>query len=269
MVWLRIDDQIAHHPKFVDAGPIASWLWICGNAYCNKYLTDGFIQTSTLARLGAVTNARKWAERLVAVGLWDRAEEGYQVHDFHDFNPTAAQVRERREAERVTKSKAGRAGGVKSGESRRRSIEADAKQNGSRDEADAASGSEAPSRPVPSDPIPQTPSASSALRRVEPNGSGRQHGRIFLHRWQLDALIDMLGAHADGFALDEFLDTLTRKAAGMVLTKETTWPWVQAELTRECERRGLPLIAVAPVVAPSRKTAAMQAGMRAFLGDGS
>lgn len=106
MVWIRIDDQIAHHPKFIAAGPVASWLWVCGNGYCNKYLTDGFIPTSALPTLGGVTNADKWAERLVEVGLWIPAPSGFQVHDFHDYNPTAAEVR----AKRKKRSKAGKAG---------------------------------------------------------------------------------------------------------------------------------------------------------------
>lgn len=103
MVWLRIDDQIAHHPKFIDAGPIASWLWVCGNAYCNKYLTDGFIRSSALGTLGGVTNAKRWAEVLVKVGLWEAAAGGYRVHDFHDFNPTAQEVRANREWDRRRK----------------------------------------------------------------------------------------------------------------------------------------------------------------------
>ncbi len=66
MVWIRIDDQIAHHPKFMEAGPIASWLWVCGNGYCNKFLTDGFIPATVLGRWGTPRDANK----LVEVGLW-------------------------------------------------------------------------------------------------------------------------------------------------------------------------------------------------------
>lgn len=113
MVWLRIDDQIAHHPKFIEAGPVASWLWICGNAYCNKYLTDGFIKASALTTLGGVTNARKWAERLADVGLWKRVDGGYTVHDFHDHNPTAADVRAKREADRIRKESARNGKGIR------------------------------------------------------------------------------------------------------------------------------------------------------------
>jgi hypothetical protein len=103
MVWVRIDDQIAHHPKFIAAGPIAAWLWVCGNAYCNKYLTDGFIPAAAIRTIGVVTNASKWAEQLVEVNLWERVDGGYRVHDFHDHNPSAADVRTRREQDRLRK----------------------------------------------------------------------------------------------------------------------------------------------------------------------
>lgn len=103
MVWLKIDDQIAHHPKFVAAGPLASWLWVCGNGYCNKYLTDGFIPAGVLATLGSVPQATKWAHRLVEVGLWEAATGGFRVHDFHDHNPTAADVKAKRTQDRHRK----------------------------------------------------------------------------------------------------------------------------------------------------------------------
>lgn len=119
MVWLRIDDQIAHHPKFLEVGPVASWLWLCGNAYCNKYLTDGFIKESALSTLGSVTNPKHWADRLVDVGLWTRVEGGFCVHDFHDFNPKAEDVRQRRDDVSAKRAASGRMGGVASGATRR------------------------------------------------------------------------------------------------------------------------------------------------------
>lgn len=106
MVWLRIDDQIAHHPKFIEAGPLASWLWVCGNGYCNKYLTDGFIPKSAIRTLGTVPSPEKWAKRLIDVGLWERTDGGYRVHDFHDHNPRAADVKAKRESDRKRKESA-------------------------------------------------------------------------------------------------------------------------------------------------------------------
>lgn len=119
MVWIKLDDQIAHHPKFMAAGPVASWLWVCGNGYCNKFLTDGFIPTAAVRTLGGVANALKVAEVLVAVKLWERVEGGFTVHDFHDHNPTAAEVKAKREEVSQIRAVSGRLGGLASAASKR------------------------------------------------------------------------------------------------------------------------------------------------------
>jgi len=55
------------------------------------------------------------AEMLVRSGLWDRVADGYRVHDFLDFNDSAATVRKRRSEMREL----GKRGGVASGQARR------------------------------------------------------------------------------------------------------------------------------------------------------
>jgi hypothetical protein len=69
----------------------------------------------------------------------------------------------------------------------------------------------------------------------------RTYGRITLHRWQLESLIAALGPHADGFDLDAWVLDLSALAdrRQLVLDRQTLWPWVQAELRAECQRRGL------------------------------
>ena len=102
-MWSRVDDNIPHHPKFVKAGALPSWLWVCGNCYCNRYLTDGFIPVEVLSTLGQIPNVKTHADKLVAVGLWESCEGGYRVHDFHDHNPHAATVKAKREQDRERK----------------------------------------------------------------------------------------------------------------------------------------------------------------------
>lgn len=119
-MWVRIDDQIAHHPKFLTVGAEASWLWLCGQSYCARYLTDGFIPSPALPTLCIVSDINGSAERLVMVGLWDRVEGGYQVHDYHDYNPTRDEVLERKRE----RSEAGRRGGKKSAAHRLTKIDA-------------------------------------------------------------------------------------------------------------------------------------------------
>src|SRR3990167_2779335 len=105
-MWSRVDDNLPHHPKFVKAGPVASLLWVCGNCYCNRYLTDGFIAEEALATLGCVPRVHSYAKKLTRIGLWNVVAGGYQVHHFHDHNPLAADVKAKREWDRLRKQAA-------------------------------------------------------------------------------------------------------------------------------------------------------------------
>lgn len=98
MSWIKIDDQFADHPKVVEAGPLAAWLYVCGLTYCGRYLTDGWIPDGQVRKLADVDKATDLADRLVDVGLWDRVDDGYVVHDYLDYNPSGAKVKAEREA---------------------------------------------------------------------------------------------------------------------------------------------------------------------------
>ena len=98
MAWIKIDDQFSDHPKVIAAGPLAAWLHICGLTYCGRYLTDGLIPLGQLRKLADVDNAIELAARLVEVGLWEETEGGFLVHDYLDYNPSAAKVKAERAA---------------------------------------------------------------------------------------------------------------------------------------------------------------------------
>lgn len=149
MSWIKLDDQIARHPKFIKAGPIASWLWVCGQSFCAQYLTDGFIPAEAVSSLGRINQPEKHAQRLVDVGLWDRESGGYRVHDYHDYQPSKVEVERRREERR----KAGKKGGKRKAE-----LWQNASNEPSKNEANVC--------PVP-DPVPN---ASTKHSRTQPNG---------------------------------------------------------------------------------------------------
>lgn len=96
MPWVRIDDQYPEHPKVTQAGHLAAWLNVCGLAYCNRLLTDGFVAEAMVARLSSVPQPAKRAAELVAAGLWDRVEGGYQIHDYLKYQKTGEQIRTER-----------------------------------------------------------------------------------------------------------------------------------------------------------------------------
>lgn len=112
MTWVKLDDAFTDHPKVMAAGPLASWLHVCGLTYCSRLLTDGFIPAGQVRKLADVDNAGELAEQLVAVGLWDRCEGGFRIHDYLDYNPSREDALAKREHVSEVRREAGRAGGM-------------------------------------------------------------------------------------------------------------------------------------------------------------
>ena len=103
MSWIRLDDQIAHHPKTTRAG-LSSWLWVCCIGYCQKFLTDGFIPYDAVNAIAAgIHSPRTHINKLLKIRLLDRAKGGYKVHDYLEFNDSRKVVLAKREADRVRK----------------------------------------------------------------------------------------------------------------------------------------------------------------------
>ena len=99
MSWVKIDDQFSEHPKVMQAGPLASWLYVRSLCYTAKYLTDGFIPQSSAEQLAMFAGSSpELLEKLVECSLWERRNGGYQIHDYLDYNPTGAQVKAERAA---------------------------------------------------------------------------------------------------------------------------------------------------------------------------
>jgi hypothetical protein len=165
MTWVKLDDQFPDHPKVIEAGPLAAWLFVCGLGYASRYLTDGFIPSAQVRRLAMVSGPDALARKLVEVGLWEAADGGFQVHNYLEYNPSAERVRETRAA----RAKAGHVGGIHSGESRREPyyIEATTKQTGKQN---ASTGLHPILNPVPArpDPVPSQPKPTPIKNNPSP-----------------------------------------------------------------------------------------------------
>ena len=108
MPWAKIDDDAPSHPKMFRAGLEAFGLWVAGNCYCNHRLTDGFIASDDLALLFPGTHLqrlRRCADKLVEARLWEIVDGGWQVHDFHEYNASADQVKAERQAAKERKDR--------------------------------------------------------------------------------------------------------------------------------------------------------------------
>jgi hypothetical protein len=106
VTWVRLDDSMPEHPKMVGLTDRAFRQHIAALCYSNRNLTDGAIPLVIAHRL--VTSGKRHAGELVTAGIWDTTNDGYQIHDYEDYQPTRAAVMRDREktAERVARWRA-------------------------------------------------------------------------------------------------------------------------------------------------------------------
>jgi hypothetical protein len=211
MAWVRVDDQFAEHPKVLKLGRDrlpAIGLWLQGLTYANRYLTDGFIPEGALP-----PGSRRLAGRLVDVGLWQRVPNGFEVHDYADYQ----QDRDKVLALRAERAEAGRKGGLASGSKRRSTDEANASAMG---QTSASPGLEANANPghhpsgTPSESTTTTPDPSAApivaaykeAYGREPTGAARAWLGDMADRYGPSRTLDAFGAeHATDSDLTSLL----------------------------------------------------------------
>lgn len=106
MAWYKVDDKLHSHPKARRAGLAAMGLWTLAGSHCMDYLTDGIVENWFVESWPDGPNL---AARLVAVGMWDTHQDGFEFHDWEKYQPTADAVRETRNA----RAEAGKKGAEK------------------------------------------------------------------------------------------------------------------------------------------------------------
>lgn len=95
MGWAKIDDKRWQHPKLRRAGLEASCLDYHAISYAAAMKTDGFIDENVAEMIAGVKHWRKLVARLVEVNRWERdssGREGWWIHDYLDYNPSAAEI---------------------------------------------------------------------------------------------------------------------------------------------------------------------------------
>lgn len=107
MTWARLDDSIVDHPKVLETPLAALGLFTLGLAYAARHLTDGRLSAAAVRQLARGDESLPAA--LVRSGLWEAergaetAETGHEpvafrIHDFLDYNLSAADARTVRKA---------------------------------------------------------------------------------------------------------------------------------------------------------------------------
>jgi hypothetical protein len=104
-----MDDNFADHPKVDALSHGAFRLHVAGLCYCAKHLTDGVVPAERIARLIRGYRPAMLAE-LNRAKLWLAHPDGYEIHDFLDWNRSRAWWTDKRrtDAARVARWRAER-----------------------------------------------------------------------------------------------------------------------------------------------------------------
>lgn len=100
-MWFRVDDSFLTHPKTEGICNDTLAMWLRAGDWSAWQLTDGRVPRSLLWLFaGNAADAEGTARDLVDRRLWENnGGDGWQFHDWADWNPTRAQVTARRKAD--------------------------------------------------------------------------------------------------------------------------------------------------------------------------
>lgn len=104
MTWAKLDDRFHAHPKTMRVwrtNPRALGLLVLALSWSAAYEQDGYVPDEMFAGWepdGGECN--KAISVLVEAGFLHRNGDGYDIHDFLDFNPSRAELAEQREGQR-------------------------------------------------------------------------------------------------------------------------------------------------------------------------
>ena len=137
MPWVKLDDNFPSNDKVLSVGADAFRLYVEGLCHCARNLTDGVVTAHALRRLWEPSSAAE----LVTARLWTASDDGYEINDYLEFNPSREQVEAQREAARERQSR------LRSQRESRRDIQRDYTRDSRRESHD------------PDPTRPQTPNA--------------------------------------------------------------------------------------------------------------
>lgn len=140
MAWVKLSDDFSSHPKVVGLSANAFRALVDSYCYASRHLTDGVIVAAVVKRLASP----RVRLELVEAGLWDELAGGIEIHDYLEYNPTADEVREKRDshAEQMREWRAAK--------KRKRDASRDASRSPSRDGVVTSARTRTPKDPSPS-----------------------------------------------------------------------------------------------------------------------
>jgi hypothetical protein len=180
MPWVRFDDRFPSHRKIRRLSDAAFRLHVSAIHWCAEHLTDGHVPDDELELVSDVADPKAAVAELER-RLWLRQDDGWLIHDYLEYQPSAEKVRADRDAKKDRQDRwRGKArdavGDASQGES----------QDASRDASQDAT-------PYPSRPVPEgrgAPPSTRCAKHVDnsdpPPCNRCKEARLSRERYDLD-----------------------------------------------------------------------------------
>lgn len=181
--YVTVHDGLPDHPKIIEAGGEAAWLYLCGVCFCSRQLTDGMIPKRVVRRLTDLSNPEALASALLRVGLWHETghdcprcppvdADHYVVHDYTVHQKSAEEVRDLK----AKRSAAGRKGGKRSGQARKGGLNGEANREAFASDLLNQTGSKTqPPTPTPTPKERSTTYSSTSETAQPPSDDDQAH----------------------------------------------------------------------------------------------
>ena len=91
MLWVKLATKLCNDERVLKVGDVAFGLYCRALAYCGLQENDGRVPLSFV-----IGRQRKFAERLVAAGLWARTPDGWEIVGYLDTQLSSKKIRKNR-----------------------------------------------------------------------------------------------------------------------------------------------------------------------------
>jgi hypothetical protein len=111
-MWAKLDDSLFDHAKISEAGrlidkrvgrAIALGFYTASILWASKHLTNGYLSEAVLEGFPHVDEPLAIADAFTQVGLFERENGGFRIHDYTDWNPSAQAMKRKLRADRDRK----------------------------------------------------------------------------------------------------------------------------------------------------------------------
>lgn len=215
MAWGKVDDKLHASVKWRRATKGGRALWTTALSWCSDQENGGQVPSDMLRVLDGTPSD---AKSLVTAGLWDTTHDGWEFHDWADYNPDSASAKAVREA----KSDGGKQGNHARWHVKRKvkvaGCEFCESHNPSHTDRISESG---PNRPGGNPPDPTRPDPSQPIETTPPTADAAdpKNGRD-----DINELCTYLSEHLDALSIKHTVNKAWRDAARLMLDNDGRTP---------------------------------------------